>query len=494
MKPGKYWQVCLIVLTFVGCQQTDAGSQGQDWLLALGAAGVMQVSPTGGGSVFTPTMSLTVPGGAVSEDTTITYQKTAIPAGQDNIVPLQVSYKFGPSGLHFNKPATMKICYDVQDLLARGLEEKTMQIQYYQPDSGKFVSMGGDVDLVNHCVSAPVYHFSTYVLTAQILAVSNNAPTIGGASFFPARVIEGLPVTVRSSIVDWDPGSSIATVVFYYRERGTAGAFTPIVMLPEANDGNGRFFTARIPGGDVTASGLDYYITATDSLNATATRPGGGAATPDSVLGTMPHATTPIRYQSTVTQMTAGFSRDLTVQVRGTASATYYPVPADTLGFAGGKGTTARPDWLSARYSAQIMGSSALEATYGFLNVSQPITVYPGLLTRIAVLYNSAELPAQPTSFPVNAGSITQFDAVGYDAYDNFTFVLPNFSAGGGIGSFGGPANYAQFFAASPGADTSGTITATVGGLNITYNVLVNGTGAACVFDTGLFDSSCLYN
>ncbi|MCR9145123.1 MAG: hypothetical protein NXI24_22995 [bacterium] len=439
----------------------------------------------------TPTMSLTVPQGALEEETTITYQPIEMPEGDGSIAPLQAGYKFGPAGLQFNKPAVLKICYDAKDVIARGLQEKTMQIQYHDPDTGEFVSMGGDVDLVNHCVTSPIYHFSTYVLTAQILAVTNNAPTIGGASFFPGRLIEGLPATVRSSIRDWDPGSAIATARFYYRTAGSGAAFQNIAMLPEANDGAGQFFTAKIPGVDITAAGLEYYIEAFDTLNASRTRPAAAPTTFSTVAGQLPHPTTPIRFQTTVTQMTAGFSRDLTVQVRGNVSGTNYPVPADTLSFAGGKGTTARPNWLSTRYTAEIMGSSALDATYGSLNLSQPVTVYPGLLTRIEVLYNGAVLP-DPLN--VDAGSVTQLDAVGYDAYDNFTFVLPNFTTAGGIGSFGGPANYAQLFAANLAVDTSGTITATVGGLSATYNIFLNGSGAACQFDVGLFDSSCLYN
>lgn len=489
MKPGKTWLLCLLCLSVAGCQKEDTGNQ-IDWLLALGAT-TLRATPTDGGTLQTPTMSLTVPQGALEEETTITYRAIDVPPGDGSIEPLQAGYEFGPAGLQFNKPAVLEICYDAQDVIARGLQEKTMQIQYHDPDTGEFVSMGGDVDFVNHCVSAPIYHFSTYVLTAQILAVTNNAPTIGGATFFPGRVIQGLPVTVRSAISDWDPGSAIATVRFYYRAAGSGAPFQNIAMFPEANDGAGQFFTAKIPGANVTAAGLDYYIEAYDTLNARRTLPATAPLSFSNVNGQMPHPVTPIRFQTTVTQMTAGFARDLTVQVRGNSSGTFYPVPADTLTFAGGKGATSRPTWLSARYAAQIMGSSALNATYGGLNLTQPVTVYPGLLTRIVLLYNDAVLP---DPLDVNAGSVTQLDAVGYDAYDNFTFVLPTFSAAGGIGTFGGPANYAQFFAANLPADTSGTITATIGGLTATYNVFLHGTGASCLFDTGLFDSSCVYN
>ena len=121
-----------------------------------------------------------------------------------------------------------------------------------------------------------------------------------------------------------------------------------------------------------------------------------------------------------------------------------------------------------------------------------PINVYPGVLSRIEVLYNDAVL-SDP--FNVNAGTVKQLDAAGYDSFDNFMFVQPVFSVAGGIGSFGGPANYGQFTAAPLPADTTGTITATLGGgFSVTYNVLVHGSGASCQFDVGHFDTSCVFN
>ncbi len=460
-------------------------------LFMLAAAASARVTPAAGGTIQAPTMSLTVPQGALEEETTITYTSIDLPNPKDSVAPLQAAYRFGPENLQFNKPATLKICYDAKDVLAQGFQERTLQIQYNDLDTGEFVSMGGDVDMVNHCVSSPIYHFSSYILTAQLLGVGNNAPTIGGAAFFPGRLIAGLPATVRSAIIDWDAGSAVATVRFYYRTTGSGGAFKNIAMLPDANDGSGQFYTAKIPAADIAAAGLQYYIAAFDSLNSGRTNPAGAPAVFSTIAGNVRDPVTPIRFQTTVSQISAGFSRDLTVQVKGTASATYYPVPADTLTFAAGKGTTSRPTWLSARYTAQIIGSSFLQGTYGNLNLSVPISVYPGVMNRMDVLYNDAVLP---DPLHVNANSVTQLDAAGYDAFNNFMFVQPVFSAAGGIGTFGGPANYGQLTAANLGADTFGTITATLGAYSITYNVFVHGTGAFCLFDTGLFDTSCVFN
>ena len=490
MKPNNRLIVGLLAVSVLGCKYLPGQTDGQsmvDRLLMLGAAS-QRVTAVGGGTIQSPTMTLTVPQGAVEDDTTISYRSIALPEGRDTVLPVQAAYKFGPEKLQFNKPATMKICYDARDLATKGLAEKTMQIQYLNETTGEFVSMGGDVDLATHCVSAPIYHFSAYILTAQLLAIGDNPPTIGGASFFPATPIAGLPVTVRTAINDWDAGSGVANARFYYRKAGTGGVFKSLALLPEANEASQQYYTARVPAGDVDAAGFDYYIEAYDTLNKSRTNP----ATPGTFstqAGDFPDGTTPIRFQQTITQMTAGFSRDLTVQVKGNSAATYFPVPAETLGFAGSKGVTSRPTWLSARYTAQKIGASSLDATYGTLNVSMAIAVYPGMLNRIEILYNDAVLP---DPFEVNGPSVTQLDAAGYDVFDNFMFVQPTFGQTGGIGAFGLGANYGRFTANYVFPDANGTITATIGGYTVSYNILVHSTAVFCQYDTGLFDSTCV--
>lgn len=492
MKPRLRSILILLVPVIIGCQHgSSSNSTLVAQLLMLGAAST-NVPQSTGGAVVSPTMTLTVPQGALGEDTEISYIQVDVPSAKGESVPVQAAYKFGPENLQFNKPATLKICYDAKDLESRGLPEKTMQIQYYDTEADQFVSMGGEVDYANHCVSAEIYHFSTYILTAQLLSVGNNPPSVGGASFFPGIPLAGLPLTVRSVVTDWDAGSAIATVRFFYRNAGSVGVFKSVAMKPDANDGTGQYYTARLPGSEVTAVGLEYYVEAYDSLNSGDTQPAGAPGTYTTIAADVPSATDPIQFQTTVTQMSAGFSRDLTVQVRGQSSATYYPVPADTLAFGGGKGDVSRPTWLSARYTARIIGSSSLLATYGSLNLSSAVTIYPGLLERLVVLYNDAQLP---TPLVVNSGSITQLDAAGYDAYQNFMYVQPNFTTSGGIGTFGDAANYGKFTAATLSSDQDGTITATLGGFSATYYIhVLENPMSICQFEIGLFDRFCIYN
>ncbi len=500
MKPDKTLALGLLAFLSFGCNFLgDAKTSVLDRLLFLGAAGSMQVTPTGGGSLREPTMTLTVPQGAVEENTTITYSRVSLPEGQGTTVPLQAAYRFGPEKLQFNKAATLSICYDPAELAARGLQEKTMQIQYVNTTTGELVSMGGDVDLGSHCVSAPIYHFSTYTLTAQLLAIGNNAPTVGGAAFFPGTPIAGLPLTVRSTVTDWDAGSAVAAVRFYYRTAGTADPFQYVAMLPEANDGTGQFYTTTLPGSAVTAAGLDYYVQAFDSLGAGRLNPTTAPATPSTIAGDVPDGTTPIRWSATVTQMSAGFSRDLTLQVKGASAATFFPVRAETLSFEGSKGVVSRPTWLSARFTAQTIGASDFEATYGSLSLPLPSTpelnIYPGVIVRLDVLYNDAVMP---DPFVVSGNSVSQLDAAGYDAFDNFMFVLPTFASPPTLGSFGTGGNYGKFTAANVYPDQAGVITATLGspnGFQVSHNVLVLSTWTPCVFNapTSTFDDGECY-
>ncbi|TGL07712.1 hypothetical protein EHQ42_18860 [Leptospira levettii] len=455
------------------------------------ASSSVVVTPETGAVIQAPTMSLTIPLGALDEETVITYSETDLPPATDSIVPLQVAYKFGPENLQFNKPAQMKICYDGRPEFLQGKSEKTLQIQHYDPATKRYISYGGDVDLVNHCVTTSIYHFSNYILTAQNLVLTNNPPTIGGATFFPGRLIEGLPAVVRTSILDWD-ASAIVTARFYYRTQGSGSIFKSIVMLPDENDGTGQFYQAKIPASDIFAAGLEYYIEVYDSLNARVTRPTTAPTSFDTINGDIRDSVTPIRFQNTITRMTAGFSRDLTVQVKGNSSATYYPVPAETMTFAGGKGVTSRPNWLSARYTAQVIGGSYIQASFGNLNLSMPINVYPGVMVRMIVLYNSAELP---NPFQVNAGTTTALDAAGYDAFNNFIFVHPTFSSEPIIGGFGDPfSEFGKFNASYHPTDKTGTISVSLGGFTSTYNILVKGFGILCQYDVGTFDSTCIFN
>lgn len=99
------------------------------------------------------------------------------------------------------------------------------------------------------------------------------APTITLTPVSPNRPA-GTAVTVTATITDT---TGVASARLFYRATG-GGAFTQVNMTNTA----GTTWSASIPAGSVTAPGVDYYVTATDSAPAanTATAPVSAPGTP----------------------------------------------------------------------------------------------------------------------------------------------------------------------------------------------------------------------
>ena len=410
-------------------------------------------------------VNLTIPAGALDEDTNITYNSTELPAAKNGIVPFQAAYSFGPEGTQFNTPANLEICYNPQELASKNLSEKTVQIQYYNPDTKEFVSMGGEVDTRRHCVTSPIYHFSTYLLAAQAALPGNNPPTVGGASFFPGRPIEGLPVTVRSNITDFDANSnSIAGANIYYRRAGSASAYTKMALNPDFLDATGQFYMAVIPGADVFSNGIQYYLEATDSLGATRT------TTPTTIAGQAARTTAAIRLNTTITRMTAGFSRDLTLQVRGLGVGTWFPVPPTTTSFV--NGTRIRATLTSTRFTAQGGTSGTIQGTYGSLSTSQTFVIQPGPLQAVQIFYSNVDVTNTTLDF-ISQQTYT-FDVRGNDQFGNFVSVFPTFAVTNAIGTIAGSGpTIGQFVASLTGTTLTGTLQAAVGNQSASVNIRV---------------------
>ena len=502
MKPKLLFLLLLTI--FVSCDKTKSKGQTNSALVALLSAfnqpgqNSTQVAATNGaaipvagtplGSAPTPStpgasgpdpllrVNLTIPAGALDEDTTITYDSIPLPAAKDGVVPFQAAYSFGPEGTQFNTPANLEICYNPQELINKNLSERTVQIQYYDPDTQSFVSMGGEVDTQRHCVTSSIYHFSSYILAAQALALSGNlAPVVGGAAFFPALPIAGLPVTVRSNITDFDTnGSSVAGTNIFYRRVGDP-SYKKLKLNVDFSDPSGQFYIAQIPAADVTTAGIQYYIEAVDSLGAVTTQ----TPTTRTVQAPRNPPASPIRFNATVTRMTAGFSRNLTVQVRGINN-TWYPVPASSFGFI--SGFAQRIGLTTLQYTATVVGVGTMQATFGSASVQQSPVIQAGPLSYIRILQNNVDVTWQ--SIDVTSGSNTQFDAQGLDQFGNFVSTLPTFTTTGGIGTMGTGANIGLFTAVSPLNFLSGSVVASVGDISNFVNINVQ------PFPTVLYPSS----
>jgi hypothetical protein len=210
---------------------------------AKGNAGVTISAENGGKVTSSPDIgngnsssgqaTLTIPAGALDQNTTVSITTAAKMNAQENIVPIQATYNFSPEGLQFNTPATLDICYNASEITNSGLSENSVQIYYLDPNTGEYANVGGTVNTATHCVSAQVEHFSTYLPAAQALTtVTNPLPTIGAPTFLPSTPLAGLPLRVRSVITNFanpsvDPvtgaqTASLAAVNLYYRITGSA--------------------------------------------------------------------------------------------------------------------------------------------------------------------------------------------------------------------------------------------------------------------------------
>ncbi len=142
--------------------------------------GATQDVGTGGGTVTNEsgTAQVELPPGALSGDTTITIEPHSHYALQDEFGDIIVQFEFGPAGLEFNEPVTIKLYYDPDDPL---VDPYLMDIYYYNEDLSRWEPMFATVDEANYYLYVEVVHFSTFALV--------EVPTPGKIYDF----IEGLP-------------------------------------------------------------------------------------------------------------------------------------------------------------------------------------------------------------------------------------------------------------------------------------------------------------
>ncbi len=163
--------VLVAVFGFVGCADSplDSGSQTGSHLLtrAPRATGGASLSPVNlyteqvisskqGGTLSLLDVTLTIPAGAVPNDTTFSI---FIPDDQ-------VFYnEFGTDGLVFKKPVSVTMSYRNANL--SGVNEATIRLAWYNPSTGAYIDVPCTVDTVNKTVTAELQHFSAYGLISD---------------------------------------------------------------------------------------------------------------------------------------------------------------------------------------------------------------------------------------------------------------------------------------------------------------------------------------
>jgi hypothetical protein len=117
-----------------------------------------KVIGSGGGSIATPdgSVELDIPAGALTGDMTITLQPISnnCPGG------INSAYRFGPNGLHFSQPATLKFHYP--DSVLEGTLPELMGIATQDSNGYWKVATKMSNDTANHTIATSIRHFTDY--------------------------------------------------------------------------------------------------------------------------------------------------------------------------------------------------------------------------------------------------------------------------------------------------------------------------------------------
>lgn len=178
MSRRSYQQVSIVVLALLamagilvsGCSRSPLENETTAPATVLKRAAASSASLTPGSELFTEAVlasatggqlqlldvTLTVPAGAVPNDTTFSIRIPDINSFYN---------EFGTDGLVFTEPVTVTMSYRDADL--SGIVEEHIRIAWQNPKTGAFESMACSVDTVNKTVTGKLYHFSAYALISD---------------------------------------------------------------------------------------------------------------------------------------------------------------------------------------------------------------------------------------------------------------------------------------------------------------------------------------
>ena len=87
----------------------------------------------------------------------------ARPSDCNTILP----YDFDPSGITFNPPITLVWSYG-QATLLEGVDEASLQVEFYNTTTSRWEVLYSVVDVDNHKITAKVSHFTTFAVMAPL--------------------------------------------------------------------------------------------------------------------------------------------------------------------------------------------------------------------------------------------------------------------------------------------------------------------------------------
>lgn len=101
---------------------------------------------------------------------TITTMKDEVSISDTQIIVGNV-YDFSPAGVTCEPAANLTLFYE-ENILPEGIGERLLSLATMDTETGTWVSVPGEVDIDNNCISAAVSHFSSYVILAGIRPAS----------------------------------------------------------------------------------------------------------------------------------------------------------------------------------------------------------------------------------------------------------------------------------------------------------------------------------
>lgn len=136
------------LMAMAGCGDDDAGA-------GAGESVSVDVSAEEGGEVEVGGATLTIPGGALAEDTTITAETMEADGLPDSDTLNGLAYDFGPDGLEFLTPVTLELPVDGEP--GEGQEAVVSWL-----DGDTWVDVNSTV--TGGVVSAEIEHFTTFIV------------------------------------------------------------------------------------------------------------------------------------------------------------------------------------------------------------------------------------------------------------------------------------------------------------------------------------------
>jgi hypothetical protein len=149
-------------------------------------------------------VSLTMPPGAVPAATTITVQPVAGEPTEPNLVPGTL-FEFGPDGLQFEEPVTLRLAYD-PTAIPEQADEAQLRI-FKRSGTSWLPTDNGSVDIASATVSGEIDSFSQYaVVSFGKLAVATTS-LVAGVEQVPYEDFGQLTATGGDSVYLWTVAS-----------------------------------------------------------------------------------------------------------------------------------------------------------------------------------------------------------------------------------------------------------------------------------------------